>query len=276
MTLDRGPVRPPALPGAVAFDLAGYLARVGVEAAGPPDVGTLVRLHRAHVSAIPFENLEIQLGGQIALDLDTLTAKMVRRRRGGYCFEQNALLAAALEAIGFAPTRCEARVRPPDGAILPRTHMVLLVRCEGRDWLVDGGFGADGLCEPLGIDGEPATQAGRTYRVAPEGRLKILQVASETGWRDLYGVLPDPVYPIDYVVGNWFTSTYPASPFVQSLTAQRIVNGTRHTLRNLTYAIARGWATDIRDIARGDLVPLLRDAFGLDVPEDARFRALDG
>jgi N-hydroxyarylamine O-acetyltransferase len=111
--------------------------------------------------------------------------------------------------------------------------------------------------------------------VAREGAVRVLQVEAPEGWRDLYGVLPDPVHPIDYVVANWYTSTHPDSRFVLTLTAQRIIEDTRHILRNLTYAVARGWAIDTRDIARAELVPLLRDTFGLDVPPEACFRALD-
>ena len=94
-------------------------------------------------------------------------------------------------------------------------------------------------------------------------------------WEDLYAVLPDPVFPIDYEVGNWLTSTHPQSPFVMNLTAQRTIDGARHILRNLTYSVARGKDVQTRAISRAELIPLLRGTFGLDVPEDARFRALD-
>ena len=80
---------------------------------------------------------------------------------------------------------------------------------------------------------------------------------------------------IDFEVGNWFTSTHPRSPFVLNLTVQRIVENARHTLRNLTYSITRGTAVQVHEITRQEVVPLLRDVFGLEVPEDATFRALD-
>jgi N-hydroxyarylamine O-acetyltransferase len=283
------------------FDLDAYLRRIGfgeppragrgeapphgralAQGSGPApglraDAETLRALQRAHLDAIPFENLDIQMGGQVRLDPETLQAKMVRRRRGGYCFEQNALFAMALGAIGFTPLRCEARVRQgAEGAVRPRTHMILLVPCDGRHWLADVGFGADGARDPVPLDARESVQDDRTFRVAEEGAARVLQVASSTGWDDLYAFGVEPVHDVDYLVANWFTSTFPTSPFVTNLTAQRLRADARHILRNLTYTVARGEHVESRVIARSELVPLLRDTFGLDIAEDATFRALDG
>jgi N-hydroxyarylamine O-acetyltransferase len=259
------------------FDLGAYLRRVGHAGPVAGDLPTLVGLHRAHLDAIPFENLAIQMGGRIELDPASLQAGLVHRRRGGYCFQQNALFQLALAAIGFAPRPCEARVRQgAGGAVRPRTHMVLLVPIDGRDWLADVGFGGDGIVEPLPIDGSEHEQDGWSFRAVPEDRLQVLQRRAADGWEDLYAFAREEVYPIDYVVANWFTSTYPESSFLRTLTAQRISRGTRHILRNLTYTIVRGRDSEVRTITRAELVPLLRDAFGLDVPDDATFKALDG
>ncbi len=257
------------------FRLDEYLGRVGV-AAARADGETLAVLHRAHVDAIPFENLEIQMGGAVRLDSETLQAKMVRRRRGGYCFEQNALFALALHDLGFLLHTCEARVRQnARGVMRPRTHMVLTVTIDGTNWLADVGFGGDGLIEPIAIGGASVEQAGVMYRVEAEGSLRVLQRQIADGWEDLYAVLPDPVAAIDFEMANWYTSTYPQSPFVLTVTAQRTTGGVRHILRNLSYSTARGTEVSSRAITRAELVPLLRNTFGLDVPEDARFRALD-
>jgi len=259
------------------FDLDAYLRRLGYGAPLRTDLATLTALHRAHLDAIPFENLEIQMGGAIRLDLATLQAKMIARHRGGYCFEQNTLFAAALRAAGYVPLTCEARVRQGSGSALrPRTHMVLLVPCQERMWLADVGFGGDGILEPLTLDGTPVDQAGHTYRIVSNGTLHLLQRAAGAGWEDLYAFLPEPVHPIDFEVGNWFTSTHPESPFVKNVTAQRLTAGARHIVRNLTYTIMRGGTVQTREITRAELVPLLRVTFGLDIRDDVSFRALDG
>jgi N-hydroxyarylamine O-acetyltransferase len=182
----------------------------------------------------------------------------------------------ALQAIGFAPEAREARVRQNTGGLMrPRTHMVLTLSCEGREWLADVGFGGDGLLEPIALDGGSTEQGGVVYRVAAEGPVQVLQRHTGGSWEDLYVLMPDRVHPIDFEVGNWFTSTHPRSPFVLTLTAQRIVDDTRHTLRNLTYTITRGTAVQVREITRQEVVSLLRDTFGLEVSDDATFRALD-
>ena len=93
------------------FDLEGYLERIGYD--GPIEASpyVLADLHEAHLAAIVFENLDILLGKSIVLDLESLQGKLVKNRRGGYCFEQNTLFRAALETIGFTVTSLAARVR---------------------------------------------------------------------------------------------------------------------------------------------------------------------
>jgi N-hydroxyarylamine O-acetyltransferase len=261
-----------------AFDLPAYLTRIGAPAAERADLATLVRLHRAHTAAIPFENLDIQMGRAIQLDPASLQAALVARRRGGYCFQPNSLFRLALTRLGFEVRQREARVRrAADGRILPRTHMTLIVHVGGADWLADVGFGGEGLAEPVPLDGTVALQDGWRYRITREGRLHVLQREVQERWSDLYAFADEDVYDVDYAMGNWYTSTHPDSQFVLTLTAQRIIGDTRHVLRNLTYNVARqggDWQT--RTIARAELMPLLRDVFGLDLPANARFRALDG
>src|SRR2546423_1768964 len=107
------------------FDLDAYLARIGLR--GRP---TIREVHRAHLTSIPFENLDPYCGIPVSLALDDLARKLVSRRRGGYCFEQNLLLKAALEALGAQVDLLLARVRAgaAPGVTRPRTHLVLRVR----------------------------------------------------------------------------------------------------------------------------------------------------
>src|SRR5438477_379327 len=86
-----------------AFNFEEYSKRIGYSGKAGPDLATLSGMHRAHVGAIPFENLDIQMGRTVNLDPDALQAKMVRQRRGGYCFEQNSLFMLALSRLGSHP-----------------------------------------------------------------------------------------------------------------------------------------------------------------------------
>lgn len=258
------------------FDLDAYLRRIGCADSPRPDLRTLRLWHRAHLGAIPFENLDVQTGLRIRLDVASLQDKMIRQRRGGYCHEHNTLFAHALESIGFDVIRCEARVRQSVGSFRPRTHMTLRVRCEGRTWLADVGFGGDGPVEPVPLDGEESAQFGECFRVVREGPLHVLQQQGSNGWEDLYAVEPGSIHPIDVEVATWFTSTHPSSPFVNTLTVQRTVEGVRQVLRNLTYTETRAGHVTTRTVERAGLVTLMREVFDLEVPETAAFRALDG
>src|SRR5262249_26564564 len=94
-----------------SLDLDAYCARVNYAGPPTPPLETLPALHLAHATHIPFENLDILLGRGIRIDLDSLQAKLVHARRGGYCFEQNTLFQAVLEQLGFRVTALAARVR---------------------------------------------------------------------------------------------------------------------------------------------------------------------
>jgi len=261
------------------LEIEAYLERIGIVQPQAADLKSLRALHLAHRIAIPFENLDIQLGRPIRLDIGSLQDKLVGARRGGYCFEHNTLFLHALRALGFAVEPCEARVRPPDTTELtPRTHMVLTARVEGSDWLLDVGFGASGPLEPVALSAVAQDQYGWAYRVLREEQTHVLQFrgADAEGWRDLYAFVPEPRYPVDFEVANWYTSTHPESLFVRTLTAQRATPEARHMLRGLTYTRSTPDSEQTREIDPDDLMPFLAETFGIVLPADARLRALDG
>lgn len=260
----------------MTLDLDAYLGRIDHRGSPPPTRDGLHALHLAHATHIPFENLDILLDRPIRLDLESLQAKLVENRRGGYCFEQNTLFAAALEALGFRVTRLAARVRFGVNRLLPRTHMVLAVEVEGESWLADVGFGGEGLLLPVPLDGREARHFAWTYRVVPEGSALVLQTRRPDGWFDLYAFTPEPQEPIDYEVANWFTSTHPASIFVQTLTAQLPTPEVRYVLRGRQYTEGRSHEMTTRTIATDEeLLTLLAARFGLHFPADTRFRGLE-
>ncbi len=257
----------------LGFDLDGYLERIGYEGAREATEEVLAAVHLAHAGAIPFENIDVVMGRTVALDLASLQAKLVATRRGGYCFEQNTLLAAALRTLGFEVDTLEARVRPPGvERLLPRTHMVLRVTVAGRELLADVGFGGDGPLAPVPLDGEVSEQPGDSFRVVEDGRVRALQIRRESGWQDLYAFGPEPAHPIDFEVANHFTATHPSSPFRATLTAQLSLPGERRILRGRTYVVRRGSSAVSREVADGELLQVLGAAFGIELPPDTRLR----
>ncbi len=257
------------------LELGAYLRRIGLEVSPTVDPAGLKALHLAHATSIPFENLDIQMGLPIRLDLDSLQAKLVGRRRGGYCFEHNTLFLAVLEALGFEAFPCEARVRLGAMEVLPRTHMLLIVRLGGAPWLCDVGFGGEGLLHPVPLDGGAHAQFLNAYRVGEEGVLRVLQSFHHGAWEDLYAFEPEPRFPVDFELANHYTSTHPGSRFLKTLTAQLPGSMVRRILRNRSYVELRGDQAEGRELAPEEVIPMLEEAFGIEVPEGAGFRAFE-
>jgi N-hydroxyarylamine O-acetyltransferase len=258
------------------LDLAAYAARIGVAVPESIDLAALGTVHQAHVAAIAFENLDVQWRRPIRIDLEHVWAKLVASARGGYCFEQNTLFGGVLRARGVAVTAREARVRSGATSRRARTHMTLVVTLDGVEYLCDVGFGAYTPLHPVPLDGTPSRQSAWTYRVVPEGPRLVLQWQKEGAWQDLYAIEPGEPDHIDFVMANHFTSTSPDGGFLQTVTAQRATPEARYTLRNTSFIEDAGEAVFTRTLRREEIVPVLRGVFGLDVPDDARFPAIDG
>src|SRR5499427_10761961 len=99
----------------MSLDVASYLHRIDHTRPPSPNAAALASLHRAHLFAVPFENLDIGLGRTIALEEDRLFDKIVTRRRGGFCYELNGLFSALLRSLGFNVTMVSARVHGTNG-----------------------------------------------------------------------------------------------------------------------------------------------------------------
>jgi N-hydroxyarylamine O-acetyltransferase len=257
----------------VTLDLPAYLRRIGYAGSLEPTRATLDALHAAHATSIPFENLDILLGRPIRIDIESLQAKLVTARRGGYCFEQNALFAAVLEHLGFTVTRLAARVRFRTDRVLGRTHMTLRVEVGGLPLLADVGFGGEGPILPVPFDGTEARQHAWTYRILDDAGAHVLQSRrGNGGWEDLYVFSQEPQLPVDYEMANHYTSTHPASRFVLMLTAQRVAADGRRILRNRKLSLDRGHDVTIKTLADDDeLLAVLAVEFGLVFPAGTRF-----
>lgn len=162
------------------FDLDAYLARIAYKGPRSPTYDTLAGILRAHIASIPFESFDVLLGRPIRLDPEGLQAKIVTRRRGGYCFEHGSLMHAALDAIGFAPVRHASRVvlfEPRHESV--RQHMFLTVTIGGVTYVVDPGFGPFASSLPIPVDGTPVPTNAPTHRLAREGNDWVLYITQD-------------------------------------------------------------------------------------------------
>jgi len=258
--------------------LGAYLERIGLTGAVAATEDGLADVHQAHGQAIPFENLDILLGRGVSLRPEDVFAKLVTRRRGGYCFEQNSLLQMALATLGFTVRPLLARVWV-GGITEPRekTHQLLLVECGGREWIADVGFGTAGPTLPLPFELDRASdQPGRRYRLRADEVFGTMLERSVAGgpWEKLYSFTLERCWPADFAMGNHYTSTHPDSPFTnRTVCSIQTPSGWRVLVNETLTEVENG-------VEQRSLVPvgpeymsLLRHRFGLDldIPAEALF-----
>lgn len=222
------------------IDLDAYCARIGYDGARTPTLATLQALHARHTQAIPFENLSPFTGETVVLDLPSLQDKLIRRRRGGYCFEHNLLFWQVLNEIGFGVSGLAARVRwnVPDNVVTARSHMLLLVNLQGESFIADVGFGGMTLTAPLRLEtGVEQATPHEPFRLLRSGDVYTLEAQLAEVWKPLYTFDLQPQHLADYEVTSWYLANHPQSHFVTGLIAARPEASRRHALHNNRYAV---------------------------------------
>ena len=252
------------------MDLEAYFARTGSERPATPDKAALTALIRAHLAAFPFENIDVQLGRPVSIDPDAIFDKLVTRRRGGWCFEQNGLFGRVLQALGYEVRRLSAGVmRQVQGDASMGNHLALAVTLEGRPWLVDVGFGGI-LRGPLPIAAGEEDHA--PYRVAlrmVDGMWRFEERYAD-GDPFSYDFTEEPADEALFAERCGQLQTRPESPFVQNLVVQQRRGDTHTSLRGRVL-VTRGPEGETRTLLQNAeaLVEQLDQRFGLQVPEAA-------
>jgi N-hydroxyarylamine O-acetyltransferase len=259
------------------FDLDVYCARIGYDGPRTPTLDTLRAIQLLHPQAIAFENLNPLLGIPVRLDIDSLQEKLIRARRGGYCFEHNGVLLHALRALGFRVTGLAARVvwNQPNNDTPPRSHMVLRVVLDEGVYLADVGFGMSPTA-PLRLEpGVEQETPHEPFRLLQGNGHFILQCKLKDEWTSFYMFDLQEQAPVDYQVANHYVSTWPTSHFVQSLIAARAMPEGRYGLRNNRLSIHRlkdGSEQRVLNSA-AEISAVLDELFGIVVPDERAFAA---
>lgn len=221
--------------------LGAYLDRIGHSGALEPTLETLLALQERHLASIPFEAIDVLLGRGVDISPDAVDAKLIRARRGGYCYEQNGLFKRVLETIGFEVEPLVGAVRwmaQPGSVPPPRTHMALRVTIEGVAWLVDVGFGASVPPVPLRLDTrEPQPGPYGAHRIIPLGAGQLVQADVGGRWLPLYDVSNEPVMDSHYELFNWYTSTHDRSHFRHNLIVARTTRDARYSLLDGRFSV---------------------------------------
>jgi N-hydroxyarylamine O-acetyltransferase len=221
-----------------------------------------------------FEDIDVLLGRGVRIDIASVQDKLVKRQRGGYCFEQSGLLEAALGMLGFAVQPLAARVirgLPATAPATARAHKLLRVDLADGSYLADVGFGNLTPTAPLALrlEEEQITPHER-FRLMPRDGEFVVQARLGDTWDSLYHFPLDPVPAVDYEMGNWFCATYPGSPFITNLIVARPGRGERSTLFNRRFAIRDIDGNVRRRVLSGfeDYQEILVQHFGLSLDKE--------
>jgi N-hydroxyarylamine O-acetyltransferase len=261
-----------------SLELDAYLARIGFSGKPVADLDTLRRLQRMHPRSIPVENLSPLLGEPMKLDVASLEDKLVARRRGGWCFEQNLYFTHVLRTIGFEVKTLAARVRwnVPADVTTSRSHMLMRVVVKGEPYIADVGFGGLVLTGPLRLEaGIEQSTPHEAHRLLASGDAFVLEARVAGEWQALYAFDLHEQLQADYEVSNWYLANFPQSQFVTGVIAARTDDDRRHALRNTRYAIHHaGGNTELRQLRTvAEIKDVLSGAMRIPLPDHPQLDA---
>ena len=150
------------------MDATAYLNRIRYDGPRAPTIEVLRALHRHHLEAVPFENLDIVLGRRFTLDVTEIYDKIVRRGRGGFCYELNGGFRWLLEQLGFEVALLSAQVFVDGTLNPPFDHASLKVTTTDGPYLADVGFGRS-FIDPLPFRPGSYEEPEGRYRLSREG-----------------------------------------------------------------------------------------------------------
>jgi len=261
----------------MSIDLDPYFRRIGYSGECKPTLETLRALVRFQPRAIAYENLSPLLGRPVPLDHSALQHKMLHSGRGGYCYEQNLLLAGALTALGFKWRFLTGWPRwgVPAETPRPRIHAMLLVEADSEEWVCDVGFGGNTVTAPLLARSRvEQVTPHEPARLFPRDELQkerlMVQVKIAGEWRDLVEFDFSRQTLAELEMANWFTSMHPKSRFRNELFVARADDGCRHVmLDNVLTTYRVNAANDRRVLKSGSAVrEALTDLMRINLPDD--------
>jgi N-hydroxyarylamine O-acetyltransferase len=246
-------------------DIPAYLARIHYSGSTEANAETLRALHRAHLVAVPFENLDIHLGRKITVDEAAILNKVVVLRRGGFCYELNGAFAALLRALGFQVTLLSARVARANGDEGPEfDHLTLRVDLEDP-WLADVGFG-ESFLEPLLLEaGKDQRDPTGTYRLFAQGeRLRMEKSLPDGSWKPQYSFSLQPRRLEEFAGMCRYHQTSPESSFTQKRICTRATRDGRITLSEMKLIVTSKGEREERILnSEEEWNSILRGRFGI-------------
>lgn len=220
-----------------------YLQKLHVNAQ-KPSLEFLNELIAAHQKLISFNNLAVFFnpGKILELDLLPLFEKVIVRGEGGYCFENNKIFYHLLLGLGFQVEAKLGRVIYDREGDLPRTHRTTIVTLDHVKYLADVGFGKDAPPHAIPLEGEKVG----LHQVIKTHDLYQLVLHKKESLFKLYTFDDGHYQESDYMVGNYYTNTHPASKFTKEVIIVRREGNVLEFINGRTYTkIDHGLRTDI-------------------------------
>ncbi|KFV50455.1 arylamine N-acetyltransferase, pineal gland isozyme NAT-3 [Gavia stellata] len=169
------------------MDIKEYFTRISYRGSyDKPDLATLTDILQHHIRAVPFENLSIHCGESIELDLEVTYNKIVRKKRGGWCMENNYLLSWVLKTLGYDVTLLGSKVYVPERDVYADeiNHLLLKVVLDDKSYVVDGGFGmAYQMWQPMElISGRDQPQIPGVFRFLERSGVWYFEKVKRKQW----------------------------------------------------------------------------------------------
>ncbi len=247
-----------------------YLKRIGMEPDldhRKPGFDLLCRLQYAHVTHVPYENLDILRGVPLVLEEDALYDKIVVRRRGGYCFELNCLYNALLRALGYETECFLARYLRGQVGVQMRRHRIILARSPYFDGRVmcDVGIGDRAPRHALLFrEGIVQKQFGETYRFDRDEQYGwIISDFHKGEWIPFFGFTEEKQFEVDYIMPSFWCEAHPASPFNKTNIVSLKTEMGRKTIADMTFRVFDGDTVTERTMAPGEVGGILEREFGI-------------
>ncbi len=242
------------------MDTEAYLARIGADPGAD-----LAALQAAHLATVPFEDYDIHLGVALSLDLDDLFDKVVRRRRGGFCYELNGLFGQLLRELGYRVTYASAFERGDDGRPGPEfEHLRLLVGAAVGITIADVG---QGRYWPRPVPLRPGEHG--EVRVETDGTTWTTYQRTATGWERDWSFAPTPRRLSDFAPRCRHHEQAPDSHFRARRLAWLAVPAGRIALTN---GVLRETGRPDRTLTAEEEREVLATRFGIVLPPDATWQ----
>lgn len=249
-----------------------YLERINVKEPVTLNAEYLAELQQAHISHIPFENIDIMKQKPLLINRDVLFEKIILNKRGGVCSELNTLYNWLLESLGYQVCSYSSRIIAQTSPIQAKSHRIIAVDIDGERYLTDVGFNYEHHRIPLKMEEHLIQDDGECqYKLIKDNFFGWLMMQNRPGigWREKIGFTEDPCVDLDFVAATFFAENHPESRINKHLKVSLHIDGTFYAIRAGNFIKETGGAEKIIEPITSEQQEkrILQDVFDLNIGE---------